>query len=593
MSALLLALLTSSSAMAQVPHGADLDDAIAVDLTAAGFVELPRVVGNLIPSNIPVPPVELGDRRVDCIIPNPFGGCWVDVVTYDYFVRIDNVDVNIQLINLTMTPADQVIELDATARIKINNQQAPATIAAGVEIVELIDIDTNCGFWLNPVDVDIFTTIEIDIVDDLDGQGVVDATVSPILWEWNLEADDLQLSECGLADIQDFFDGALFDLINFNPWELAIGAILDTVEDSIDEPIQELAVAIEPALEDAFAAVEISEEIPLGESILYVEVWPEDIDIQPEGMRIQLGSSISADIHPCMDAYMPNGSLSTAGELPTLGSAPLDVREGHHVGILVDDDLINQALYSVWAGGLLCFTLEDGDDSLPVAINTSLLTIVAGDAFEGYFPETESMEIITRPTVQPYAVLDGAHDITARIEGLGLDMYANLDGRMARMIGAQIETDAGVDLGWVTTTGELSLDITFDAEDIEPTVTYLELAPGSETQVEDQLSGLMGTIVDPLVGDLLTDIRFGMPTLEGLGLTTLEYAASGDGGDHIGVYSELGLVQYDNGGCDGEGCADTGSSCGGGCAVGGATAPARAVYGALFLLFMARRRRNG
>lgn len=586
----LLALLAALPARAEVPHGAELDDAIAVDITAEGFESLPLALGALVPETIAVPDVDLREYDEECI-----EWWWGDETCWnwwEYYVNVNNMQVGVQIADLDMRPDTGRIDVTARAQVWLNSSTDPIRVRAGAAVFEGISISADCRAWLEPVDVDIATSVYMSVVDGPEGRAI-DAEVSPIDWSWSLAGEDIQFSNCGIADIQDFFDGAFFDFINFNPWEEALDLAIDAAEGSVDGPIQDLAAEIEPALEDAFSAAQVHTDVELGDSVMSVDIWPQDLYLEPDGMRIQLGGAIKSDIHPCMDAYNPAGSRSTEGALPPLGFAADSIPIGHHLGIFVDDDLINQALYSVWAGGLLCFTIDESmGDSLPVPVDTTLLSLVAGDAFNDYFPESERVEIITRPRSQPFAALEDDHDLTAHVDKLGLDIYAELDGRMARMVGVDLAADAGIDLGFVGTTGELSVDIAFEPSEVRPTVRYVELAPESGPAIEQQLTGLMGVIVEPLIGDLLTDIRFGLPSIEGLGVQTLDHARSGDGGEHIGIYSQVGLVEYNNGGCDGEGCSDPGASCGGGCAVGGATAPSRLVYGTLLLLAVARRRRR-
>jgi hypothetical protein len=86
-------------------------------------------------------------------------------------------------------------------------------------------------------------------------------------------------------------------------------------------------------------------------------------------------------------------------------------------------------------------------------------------------------------------------------------------------------------------------------------------------EMSGSLVGLLDTVVAGLVGDSLA---FPLPAFEGISLTELSTGASGPEQDWLGVYAQIGLVDwYDPNdpyaagcGCGSEG---TSSDCGGGC----------------------------
>jgi hypothetical protein len=595
------------SALAQVPPGADVSPAVAVDVTAEGFDELPRLIRNFVPEDLGLSEVHLGEQApYDCVLCGFWfcgshccdpGECLVGGTPWGYEVDVSGLDVGLEVRDIDLVPNTGKIDLDAVARLGLN---APPSQPALVYVrlfseAELLgfgidlDIEQTCGVYVDTFEVNLRSDIALTVANAGTRAATIDATVGPLVWSWNVQPEDLRLSgggDCVAADIQAFFDSFIFDVIQFNPWDWAVGEVLGLAESAIDDQIQQLRPEIEVALEDAFAAASISEEIEVGDSVVTLDVWPTDVAISPAGMRILLGGAAGGETHPCMFDYVGSGSIHTSGDFSAMGVVPTGVREGHHLAAQVDDDFLNQALYALWSGGLLC---QDIAEAPGVPMNTALLGALSSEAFEPLFPETAPLRIVTRPHRPPVAVPGGEHDVTVAIDQLGVDIYAALDGRMARMVGAEIDADAALDLPFVRTTGELTVDLTLSGDDLVPSVEYAELAAGHEDEIEDNLSGLFDVVVEPIIGPALADIAVGLPDFEGLGLTTLDVAGSGTTGDRVGAFAELGLVPYDNGGCDGSGCDAGATDCGGGCSSGRGGVTGLALVG---LLAAVRRRRR-
>ena len=177
-----------------------------------------------------------------------------------------------------------------------------------------------------------------------------------------------------------------------------------------------------------------------------------------------------------------------------------------------------------------------------------------------------------------------------KVEDLGLDFYAGLDFRMARIVGADLATDVPLNLDFDGNTGDLLIDVGLTADNISTTVSFNELAPGRDEDIANSFGGLLGTVIDTVAGGLLDSLAFALPSLDGFGLQSLEFAPSGPGGDWVGGYASVGTVPYAGGGCDeGGGCDDGG--CDAGCGVTGPS-PSRALMFAVPVIFGVIRRRK-
>ena len=218
----------------------------------------------------------------------------------------------------------------------------------------------------------------------------------------------------------------------------------------------------------------------------------------------------------------------------------------------------------MWRGGVLCFNLDDAGD-LP--LNTSILGLLAGDAFNEFFPEPTDLLISTSPLNPPVIYWDGEHDINLLIEDLGLDIFASVNQRVSRLVGLHLDLDLGADLEFDSATGALNIVVDFDPNAIDVAVAFNELAPEASDSIVEQFSGVFSSLVDPIIGTALGDLAFTLGSMEGVGLTSLESRPAGGYSDWLEVSAELGPVSYGGGdGCGGDegcggGCGDTSSGC--------------------------------
>jgi hypothetical protein len=305
-------------------------------------------------------------------------------------------------------------------------------------------------------------------------------------------------------------------------------------------------------------------------------------------MRLGLGGSFAPSGPPaaCISRYSQAGSLATPGDPPAIGAGQ-DVYF-HMLGIYVDDDFVNQALYSVWYAGLLCFELESGSSAieLPIPIDTTLLTILAPGAYTDLFPQAAPLVLATRPTQPPTANFNGEHDIGIALEGMGLDLVAELDGRMARVAGVELTADAGANLNFDDLNGLLGVDLVLDTSAFAFDVTYNDLRPETSATIASNLKNIVDIVVGSLLGDLTSGLSFPLPSISGLGLQEILIDGAGPQGEHLGLYSAIGQVSYlpSEEGCTG-GCEDSG------CAQGGRPGPGL-LWAAPLAWLIGRRRRS-
>lgn len=526
---LLCALSTTASADSWAPD-ATIEDAAQLQVTEEGLAAVTDLLPALIPEKI-----EIGEAV------NESGGTWC----FNYEFYMGNLWVGIEVIDATLTPGNGVLDLHADLNVWVNDASDKFDLQT-----EVACIGTDCPGYVEPFPVSIDSQIALEVITDENGDPALDATVGDIQIT-GTDITDYLILDCWIGDLEEILNWvglSLYDLI----WSL-VGGLLDSM-------IADLAPEIESLIEDTFSQATINEELAVGDATVYLELFPRDVIITPDGVTVVMSGSATADPAECIAVYDPAGSTRTDTPLPTMA----DVPAGTHMSIELSDDFTNQLLYGAWRGGVLCYTLQ-GEDPLP--INTSLLGIIAGDTFDELFDgETKPMVIQTRPKVPPEAWFDGPHDVTAHVEDLGLNFYGEVDDRLALVVGMDLDVDAGVDLIFDGTTGELAIDVALSGDDVTADVVHNELVTGTDEVIEGNFAGAFDTIVETVLGGLLGDLAFALPAFEGVGLTQLEATAVGGQQDWLALWANIGVTPYEGGDCGG--CGGDSSGCSGGCATG-------------------------
>ena len=570
---MLIALLLSPAFAGSWPPGTVIAPGISADITKEGFDSVADLIPSLLPDSIPVPAV--GDGYAGL-----FDQCWAG--GYEY--SVDNATVSVEVVSATIAPGDGVLDVDASLLVSLNDPSDPFQLGISLEC-----LDQTCNGYVNPFPVDVHTTISMAVVDNGDGTKGIDSTVGTMDVTYELDgASDITLSDCTIGDVEE-----VLNYVGISIYDL----ILSLVGSTLNDQIASLGPTIEDTLDGALANATIEQDLDVNGASVHLLIGPNAVEITPDSMRIIMEGSFDGAQATCIADVDPGGSLKTDSELPGPTDVPSGIPTDYHAGVLIGDDFADSALYAFWRGGLLCYDLDSA--SSPIPLDTSILNLLTGDAFAPLFLETQPMSISTRPLTPPEVVYTGEHDLDLSIKNLNVDMYAELDGRPARMISIALDGTAGADLQLDGSTGSLAINVDLDPSKFTPSVSYNEIDPSANDTVVEKFGGLFQTILDTVVGGLLDSLAFQLPSFSGLGLTDLKISETGDQKDWLGAYAWLGPVTYSGGGCGGcgGGCGgadtaistDTGSSsCGGtGCATI-PTAPWAAVGFAA--LWMRRRR---
>ena len=535
----MLSLLIVSPAMAENnPPNAVISNAIIADIPPDGFESIVDLLPSLIPLDFPVEDQYLEDGLG--------WGCVVDV-----WFNLTNVDVSAVVTDAHIIPQDGYLDFSVTLSLAIND----AANLFGMDY-ELVCVEYNCDAYVDPFDVVISSQIYLNVADiDNDGLNELDAYFENFGFDFSdFDGNDVNIQNCALGTFEDvlgFFGWSIFDLI--------IGAIGPGLEEGVADAIPD----IEAAIEEAFAQATISETIDIGGASLDLSIAPSDIIIKPEGLRLILdGSATTSEASSCISTFDPMGSKSTASILMPIGYTPASISRPD-IAATIDDDFMNQLLYSAWRGGLLCITVDEDT----FALDTSMLDLLTGNAFTDLFPEPQPMIIKTMPENPPTLNLDTNSDIAIDIEDLGLNFFAIVDGRRTRLLNVALTTDVGVDIPFDASTGEINVAIDLDTDRVTPNVIYNEFRPDVSSTIESSFAGQLDTILSLVdLDSMLGDLQFAFPSVSGFGLNDLSMEATGQNDEDLGAFAGIGPVPYENAGCGDSG--DT-SGCGGGCSTNG------------------------
>ncbi len=549
-----LALLALPAYAEDWAHGETIEKAAYADLTPEGLNAISALIPALLPSGIEVP--DTSDS----------GGTWC----FNYAYGLSGAWVTIQVVDATITPGNGVLDITASLMVSLNDPSDPFQLS-----YELACIDDSCDGYVDAFPVTVTTSMALEVVDVGGGTRQLDATIGAINVSYDLQNEDIHLDGCSVGSIEEvlnWFGLSLYDLI------------LGQLDSYLQDAIADMGPTLEETIEEAFASASINQELDLNGAVAQLSLQPSDVLVTPEGVRVQMSGSMAAEASACVAAYDPGGSPKTPTEAPALGATPSGVGSDYHVALTLSDDFTNQALYALWRGGLLCYALEPGGD---FPLDTSILNALTGDAFIELFPESKPITLQTAPKNPPTTKFDGAHAIDVNLDALGLEFFAELDGREAKMVAVDLTGTVGLDLGFDGTTGELGVVVDLDPAALTPSVAYNEFYPSANDAILSSFSETFGSLVGSVVGGLLENLAFALPAFNGIGLNELQTSAVGDDADWLGAYAWVGPVTYEaadgcgsDGGCSSDGCS-------GGCA---STPFGPAVWAAFAGLVLLRRR---
>ena len=529
--------LLLAAAMAEIPAGATIDEAVAVQVTPSGFDNVGALLPELAPESTAI------DDTSD-------SGGW-QCLNYEY--SLANMNVGVTVDDTRIIPGNGVLDVEVDLTVSVNDATDPFAL-----YFELFCSGTDCPGYIQPFPVTVMTDIALKVVEE-DGERVLDATIGDISYDNGLQNTDIQL-DCGVQDLE-----TVLNWFGLSLYDLMIGAI----EGALDDQLADLRSDLETTVEEVFVDLSIEEEFEVEGAIVRLGLEPYDVDVTPDGLTLVMSGSADADPAECIADYDSGSSPSSDGPYPSPSTVQGDA------GIHLSDDFTNQLLYAVWRGGLLCQVVDE--ELFP--LDSGILGLLTGNVFDELFPgdEVQPAFIVTYPKQPLGADFTGDHDIDIPIRDLEIAFYSEVDGRTARVVSLDTQLSPGADLVFDGATGQLEVGLDIGADDMLATTAYNEFAPGRESEIEAGFLGSIGGILDTALGAVLPDLSFGLPAFEGVGMTSLDASGSEQ---WMTLTAGVGEVAYEASDCD--------DGCSGGCASG----PAGLGVWALLAVGVSLRRRG-
>ena len=542
------AVAISSAAWADVlPAGGKIDKALTADLTPSGIDFLLDQGLTLLPDQMDVPSMS-GSQS-----------CLFSDVDYSVYPGPDaaNNGVSIDITSATVTPQQGYFTLSMNATVTGTGTDVDGegdTHNFVVSRVEYSGCGTSCnqanGNWavlrLNATPIAVTTELDLQLTfDPVTGDPIIDASTP-------LSREDIALNMNGL------------DAAGCNSIDILVALLKGFVGDFVkDEIIKMVNEELLPAVETGFQDLRFDDEIALGSSSLHVKLLPSAFDINPDGVAVSMSSVIEAtQPTTCVPVEPGAGSYFTPGSYPDYSTvSPSGF--AFDAAASISDDLVNQAMFAAWHGGLLCQTLgEMGGE--PLSIDMLALAGLGGPLNKLGVQDGAPMMIVIKGYEPPIGSFGGDSEITLGVKNLEISIFTVVQERMARIVALNLQADAGIDLD-IDAANVLTIALDLAPEDLLGTVTY------SEPIGEEAAAGLIELLpvimeqMLPSLADSLPSIDLG--TLAGVTLVNPEFIAEqGAGGvpnDTLSAYTGL---------APGAGCGATGGGCGvtggGGCNVG-------------------------
>ena len=104
-------------------------------------------------------------------------------------------------------------------------------------------IESSCDAWVDPFEVNVLTTIALEIVDDPEGNPAARCDDWRADFDYTLSGDDVTVDDCAIGTVLDVFDFLGIDLIDL---------ILPAVSGALDGAVGDLAPTLEETVEKRF-----------------------------------------------------------------------------------------------------------------------------------------------------------------------------------------------------------------------------------------------------------------------------------------------------------------------------------------------------
>lgn len=493
---MLLALVLAPIALS-AQLGDPVEKAVAVHVTQHGLTTLGEAVEALVP---PAITIEAMEGEYQCSDESD------ELLSY----ALDRTDLLLSVEQVELKPGTDRLDLAVYASLS----SSASTLTVSGDCSVLTDLDETCGVQIPTTAVEFHLGMTLAVVDE-----VVDVVVDdPVI---SISPINNPLSDCTLESAVGTALGQDDELIS--------GLILSFVEPEL----LALGPTIEEALEGVFDQMNIETSFALGASTLELALYPTRVEVSEAGLVLGLGADMDVDQpSDCVD--WEAGFQDTGADWPVFAETAPGTDLPYDVGLVLSKDMVDQLLFTAWAGGLLCMEVSD---LAGAELNAGLLGTFLGEDFQGTFEDEAPASVLVVPTQPPRARFE--HDrpyLHADMEQLQLHLASVLDGRDLRVAQVDVDVDLGVDVDLSTEQLALGLDMGEGALGFTEAWSDL-LRPGYAQGLSEMVDTLLGSLIPE---DLLPTID--LPSLMGVQLGGVWWIPSEDGAWH-GAYVLLDVSE--------------------------------------------------
>lgn len=509
-----------SHAQGSPPESLPISPAASVHLSRQGLDALGDAIAGIVPKSISA---------------TGLAGQFVcDEATGDTLnYAADDITIRLSADDVSVTPLENRLEI----HLGLTLYSDPADITLNGTC--FLELDEVCNLALPPTPLEADVGIQVVLQD-----GALLTNVTGIDITYGNFGNPVGTG-CLIGDALETLNGYGVDLI---------GSVLDTV---LSDQLDGLETQLEDILAGLTTALAFDTELDLLGSTLGIRLAASELQIDSQGLRLDFEAQFTT---PNYGTCVPESGpyQATAHDPPAMTGFIPGVDVPYHAGIVVSQDLLNQAIYVAWQGGLLCLRLSDLVD---LEIDTGYLSLIDQELVEELWPETKVLDLRIGAEFPPVVVFEDVPRLDAE---LSLDVYGEEMGRDTRFWGHGLFADAGVGLELVD--GTLVIDVDFDLETrLGITVLYNEWLPQA---IPEGFAGLIPNLAGQFVNlDELVP-SFGIPSIYGLTLADLDMRVVGDADDYLGLYAwidptaaeaiEIPDIDLSGAGCGEDGCSGGG-----------------------------------
>lgn len=508
--------VTPALAEEATPDAFTMENALVVHLSTGGLEALGESIAGVLPVGIQATGLA---GEVDCDEETE------GVLTYS----AEDIQIHLFTETVEITPADNSLNVAMTMTLWSD----PADITTeGTCVVEL---NETCTLSLPPTWLDV--NVEVDLVLEA---GQLNAQIDELSFTHGNFGNPVGTG-CVLGDALETMQGYGVDLI---------GTILDGV---LEDQVAELETQLAEAIGGLTGALDLGGELDILGTPLSYEIEATGLDVSSTGVELAFSSKFSSPLYGTCVPQDSGPYLASAHDAPLVTGLIPDTTVPYHLGIVVSEDMLNQALYAAWQGGALCLSLAE---LASLELTTDYLAIVEEELVTELWPEPQTLDVRVVPVGPPVIDFGDGPGLTAE---MAIDVYGDELDRDTRFWSNGLYADAG--FGLDLDDGTLLIDLDFDLEShLGITVAYNEWLPSA---IPEGFAGLLPDLVGVALDLDALIPQFTIPAIYGITLADLDMRAVGAEEDYLGVYAwvnpdsaipiEIGPIEL-----SGIGCGDTG-----------------------------------